>query len=64
MTIINWVAIARFFKAIYTSIFKCFFIIGSTNRSLLKPVKIYFKIVKTNNWKMLYLHFMKSFSFI
>lgn len=53
---INPVAIAQFFEAIYTDIFKCLLATRSIKSGLLKPVLIYFGAIKINSWGMLYLH--------
>lgn len=45
---INLVAIAQFFKAIYIGIFKSFLAIKSIKADFLEPVSIYFETVETN----------------
>lgn len=48
MAIINLVAIAQFFKAICTGIFKRLCVVGSTKDGLFGLVSTYFSIVETN----------------
>lgn len=52
----NLVAIAQFFEATYTSIFKRLFAFRSTEGGLLEPVSTYFNIVETNGRRILHLH--------
>lgn len=58
MAIINLMAIAQFFEAICTNIFKRFLAARSTKSRLLRPVLTYFRIVKTNSQKILYLYYL------
>lgn len=57
MAIINLMAIAQFFKAIYINIFKPFLIARFIKNRLFKPVLTYFKTVKINSQGILHLHF-------
>lgn len=56
--IMNLVAVAQFFKAICTGIFKCLLAAESTNGRLLRPVLTYFGMVETNSRGMLHLHYL------
>lgn len=53
----NLVAIAQFFEALYTSIFKYFLIARFIKSRLLGPISTYFKIIEINSSGILYLHF-------
>ena len=48
IAILNSVAIAQFFEAIYTDIFKYLFAIGTTNGGLLRLVLTYFETGEIN----------------
>lgn len=54
--IINFKAMACFFKAIYYGILKYLLATGSKNREFFSLVFIYFGIVKIKNQQMFYLH--------
>ncbi len=54
--VINPVAVAQFFEATCTGIFKRLLVAGSTGGGLLGPVSTYYGTVKTNGQGMLYLH--------
>lgn len=56
--IINLMAIAQFFEAIYTSIFKRFLAARSIENRLFGPVLTYFRTVKTNSQRILYLYYL------
>lgn len=55
----------KFFEAIYIDIFKHLVITSSNNNDLLRPVSIYFKTIKINNWSIFNYHcliwFCKAF---
>lgn len=56
--IMNPVAVAQFFEAACTSIFKRLFAARSTQSSLLGPVSTYFGTMETNGCRMLYLYYL------
>lgn len=49
ITIMNPVAITQFFEAIFTGIFKCFFITESIENDLLRLVSTYFGMIEMND---------------
>lgn len=57
MIIINSVALAQFFEATCTNIFKRFFIAESTEDGLFGLVSTSFGMVETNSQGILHLHF-------
>lgn len=58
IAMMNLVALAQFFEAPYTSIFKRHVGAGSMGEGLLEPVSIYYGMVETNGRGMLHLHFL------
>lgn len=52
----NLVAVAQFFEAVCTGIFKHLLVAGSIKDGLLGPVSTYFGTVETNGRGMLHLH--------
>lgn len=56
IAIINFVALAHFFKAIYFSILKYLLTASSKNEGLLDVVSTYFGIIEINSHEILYLH--------
>lgn len=55
-TIMNLVAIVRFFKAIYRDIFEYLLAVGSKDEEFFGPISTYFGIVETNGQRILHLH--------
>lgn len=54
----NSVIIAKFFYIICDMIFNLLFAIGLTEKELLKSISTYFKIVKINRYRILYLYYL------
>lgn len=58
ITIINLVAMARFFEMACYGIFEYLLATSSKDKRLLSPISTYFGIVKRNSWGILYLNYL------